>query len=102
MKPKKTEDKSFQTLYNSINKSMCDNCFEKEYNSFSSEKEWLDFDLELTKKLSSNNLINLEFNRDGKRHKDDGEYIYECNACKQKWRLKDPDYAFRGYFLKTK
>lgn len=80
---------------------MCDNCFTIEYNSFLSEKEWLEFDLELTKKLGSNNLKNFEFNRDGKRDKDDGEYIYECMSCKQKWKLKDPDYSFRGYFLKT-
>jgi len=81
---------------------MCNNCFETEYNSFPSEKEWLDFDLELTKKLGSNKMKNLDFKHDGKRDKDDGEYIYECLTCKQKWKLKDPDYSFRGYFLKTK
>ena len=81
---------------------MCNNCFEKEYHSFPSEKDWLDFDLELTKKLGSNKIKNKEFKRDGKRDKDDGEYIYECLTCKQKWKLKAPDYSFRGYFLKTK
>lgn len=81
---------------------MCNNCFEREYNSFPSEEDWLAFDLELTKKLGSNKMKNLEFRRDGKRDKDDGDYIYECLVCKQKWKLKDPDYSFRGYFLKTK
>lgn len=80
---------------------MCSNCFETEYNSFPSEKEWLEFDLQLTRKLGSNKMKNLEFKRDGKRDKDDGKYIYECLTCKQKWKLKDPDYSFRGYFLKT-
>jgi len=47
-------------------------------------------------------MKNLEFKHDGKRGKEDGEYIYECLTCKQKWKLKDPDYSFRGYFLKTK
>jgi hypothetical protein len=81
---------------------MCNNCFEREFNSFLSEKEWLDFDLKLTKKLVSNKMKNLEFKREGTRDKDDEEYIYECLTCKQKWKLKDPDYSFRGYFLKTK
>ena len=54
---------------------MCSNCFEREYNSFPSEKVWLDFDLELTKKLGSNKMNYLDFKRDGKRDKDDGEYI---------------------------
>jgi len=80
----------------------CNNCFEREYKSFQSEKEWLAFDIELTKKLGSNKIKNIEFSQDGVRNKDKGEYIYECLACKQKWKLKDPDYSFRGYFLKTK
>lgn len=81
---------------------MCNNCFEIEYNSFPSEKEWLIFDLELTKKLGSQKMKYLEFKNDGKRDKDDGVYIYECLICNQKWKLKDPDYSFRGYFFKTK
>jgi hypothetical protein len=80
----------------------CNNCFEREYKSFQSEKEWLAFDIELTKKLGSNKIKNIEFSQDGVRNKDKGEYIYECLACMQKWKLKDPDYSFRGYFLKTK
>jgi len=55
---------------------MCNNCFEKEYNSFLSEKDWLDVDMELTKKLGSNKMKNLEFKLDSKRDIDDREYIY--------------------------
>ncbi len=81
---------------------MCIDCFEREYNSFPSEKEWLEFDLELTKKLGSCKMKYLDFKRDGKRDKDDGEYIYECMTCNAKWKLKDPDYSSRGYFLRKK
>lgn len=81
---------------------MCYDCFDKEYTSFPSEKEWLEFDLDLTQKLGSNKMKNLEFKRDGIRDKDDGEYTYECLTCKQKWKLKDQDYSFKGYFLKIK
>lgn len=83
-------------------KAMCNDCFDKEYKSFPSEKEWLDFDMELCKKLGSNKMMNLEFKHDKKRNKDDGEYLYQCLSCKQIWKLKDPDYSFRGYFLKLK
>ena len=81
---------------------MCPDCFEKEFKSFPSEKEWQEFDLLLTKKLGSNKMIEIEFRADGKRDKDDGEYIYECLACREKWKLKEPDYSFRGYFLIAK
>jgi hypothetical protein len=81
---------------------MCIECFEIEYKLFMTEKEWNTFDLLLTKKLSSNKMILVNFERDCKRNKDDGEYIYQCLTCNQRWKLKDPDNAFRGYFLKTK
>lgn len=42
---------------------MCNNCFEREYNSFPTEKERLDFDLELTEKLGSNKMKYLDFTR---------------------------------------
>ncbi len=80
---------------------MCNNCFIKEYSSFPTEKDWLDFDLELTKKLGNGEMRYTEFKADGKRDKDDGEYFYECLTCGQIWKMKDPDYSFRGYFLKV-
>jgi len=79
---------------------MCTDCFSKEVVAFSTEEDWLKFDLELTKKLGANKMKNTSFEPDGKRDKDDGEYIYQCNSCKQNWKLKEPDYSFRGYFLK--
>ncbi len=80
---------------------MCDECFIIEFSFFPSEKEWLQFDVELTKKLGDNRMKYIEFKGDGKRDKDDGEYLYECLICGQKWKLKDPDYSFRGYFLRV-
>ncbi len=79
---------------------MCDDCFTKEFTSFPTEKDWLEFDLELTKRLGNGKIKYLEFKADGERDKDDGQYIYVCETCHQKWKLKDPDYAFRGYFLR--
>jgi hypothetical protein len=79
---------------------MCNFCFEIEIESFQSEKDWLEFDLLLTKKLGNGIMKNIKFVHDGKRDKDDGEYIYVCLKCGQKWKLRDPDYSFRGYFLK--
>jgi len=79
---------------------MCHDCFEHEYASFPTEQLWLDFDLKLTKKLGSGKMKYLEFKGDGKRDKDDGKYYYECSTCREKWKLEDPDYSFRGYFLK--
>ena len=72
---------------------MCSNCFEIEYKTFVTEQEWLDFDLQLVKKLGSNKMQHL---RDV-----DGEHFYECLSCHEKWKLRDPDHGFRGYFLKV-
>jgi hypothetical protein len=79
---------------------MCDNCFLAEIKSFPDETTWTSFDLELTKKLGQGKMKNIKFVHDGQRDKDDGQYIYECLACGEKWKMKDPDNAFRGYFLK--
>lgn len=79
---------------------MCDNCFMTEIKSFPDEATWNSFDLELTKKLGQGKMKNIKFVNDGQRDKDDGQYIYECLTCGEKWKMKDPDNAFRGYFLK--
>jgi hypothetical protein len=79
---------------------MCDDCFQTEFSSFPSENDWLEFDLELTKKLGANKMENVSFDHDGKRDKDDGQYLYKCLTCGQNWKLRDPDHADRGYFLK--
>lgn len=77
---------------------MCPNCFLTEIDNFPTEKDWLKFDLELTKKLSSKKMKHKNFKSDGISNKDDGEYFYECLNCLKIWKLKEPDYAFRGYF----
>lgn len=79
---------------------MCDNCFTTERKSFPDAKTWTSFDLELTKKLGEGKMRNIKFVQDGQRDKDDGQYIYECLTCGEKWKLKDPDNAPEGYFLK--
>ena len=79
---------------------MCDNCFTTEIKSFPDETTWNSFDLELTKKLGQGKMKNIKFVNDAQRDKDDGQYIYECSTCGEKWKMKDPDNAFRGYFLK--
>jgi hypothetical protein len=80
---------------------MCNDCFIIEYKSFLSEKEWLDFDLKLTQKLSSGKMKYVKFIADWKRGKDDGEYIYFCQSCNQKWKLRDY-LDSSGYFIKSK
>jgi hypothetical protein len=79
---------------------MCENCFIYEIKFFPDETAWTSFDFELTKKLGQGKMKNIKFVNDGQRDKDDGHYIYECLTCGEKWKMKDPDNAFRGYFLK--
>jgi len=80
---------------------MCEDCFLSEYKSFPSYNGWLNFDLELTKKLGSGKMSFVEFSPDGIREKDDGDYIYKCASCQQHWQLKEPDNALRGYFKRA-
>jgi hypothetical protein len=73
---------------------MCSSCFEIQYESFASAKEWQEFDWLLKIKVGTGKLKYLSENE-----KD--EYTYECLNCKQQWKLKEPDNDSRGYFLKT-
>jgi hypothetical protein len=73
---------------------MCNSCFDKEIKAFESEKEWLEFDFALTQKLSENKMKFMML-------KANGGYIYNCTNCHESWHLKDPDHAFRGYFLRA-
>jgi hypothetical protein len=74
---------------------MCKDCFDKEYLSFPTLKDFEEFDLELTKKLSSTGLKCIGV---------DGQYnvfgysIYKCETCKTTWWLSQPDLSWRGYF----
>ena len=79
---------------------MCSECFENEIQSFPSEQYWLKFDLQLTKKLGSRKMRNVPFERVTKNGEDGGDYIYECLSCGQSWKLRDPDYSERGFFLR--
>lgn len=79
---------------------MCENCFNHEIDAFPDEKSWASFDLELTKKLAQGKMKHAQFIHDGKLDKNNGYYIYECLTCGEKWKMKDPDNAFRGYFLR--
>jgi len=72
---------------------MCEDCFDLEITSFPTEKGWLEFNLNLSEKLGSNQMKHIEI-------KTDGANIYECNTYSQLWKLSDPDYSYRGYFLK--
>jgi hypothetical protein len=80
---------------------MCKDCFEYEIKSFQDKLSWDKFDLELTKKLGTGKLKQDKFVGDGQRDKDDGFYIYKCESCGQKWKLKDALYDLKGaYFQK--
>ncbi|RYG08877.1 MAG: hypothetical protein EOO07_24845 [Chitinophagaceae bacterium] len=87
---------------------MCDKCFHSEFHSFPTEKNYLDFDLVLTKKLANEKTIkHKRFVKTGEVQIDtrDAEHIgynvYECLNCGQHWALRDPDLADRGYFKKV-
>jgi hypothetical protein len=73
---------------------MCPSCFEIEFPSFLTHKEWTDFDVLLSLKLNSHKMKYIEDKSNG-----EGEYTYECLDCKQKWKLHDPDRDNRGSFV---
>lgn len=74
---------------------MCKNCFEKEYLSFPTYKDFEEFDFELTKKLSIGRLKYID---------NDGKYLhygystYRCDNCGTIWWLNVPENAWRGFF----
>jgi hypothetical protein len=78
---------------------MCNNCFDKGYKKFQTQKEFEDFDILLTKKLGKGQLNYI---------KDDGVYlkfgynIYQCSECGTNWWLSTPDIAWCGFFLDEK
>jgi hypothetical protein len=78
---------------------MCNDCFTSEVNSFPDEKFWLSFDLELTKKLGQRKMKFVKSVQDENIIMG-GHTIYECLTYGEKWKLNDPDNAFRGYLFK--
>lgn len=76
---------------------MCNDCLPAEIKSFPDEKSWTGFDLNLIRKLGEGKMKSVKFvSRSTVKMMD----IYECLSCKEKWKLSDPDNAYRGYFLK--
>lgn len=78
---------------------MCKTCFDNEFLSFPSQKDFEDFDLELTKKLKPDGLKYIA--NDGK-HLVFGYSIYKCQNCQTIWWLSHPDNSWRGYFAHEK
>jgi hypothetical protein len=87
---------------------MCDKCFNNEIESFPTEKDYLDFDLILTKKLANEKTVKhiqfvktLEKQIDSRDYEVSGYNVYECIYCGQLWALRDRDNSDRGYFKKV-
>lgn len=76
---------------------MCIKCFEQEYPSFATDKAWQAFDLLLTQKLGTVNLVGNGYKPIGR---DEFEYFYKCKNCNQEWKLREPMDENEGYFLK--
>lgn len=74
---------------------MCDKCFDKEYNSFPTYKDFDELDLLLTKKLSAGQLKSIG---DNGKYLDYSFSIYKCESCQTIWWLSMPENAWRGFF----
>ena len=78
---------------------MCDKCFNSEIKSFPTQKDFITFDLVLLMKIANDKSIKMKENV-LTAWKDQGYSVYECVVCGQLWKLSQPDYANRGYFLR--
>lgn len=76
----------------------CSNCFQSKINEFIDERTWLEFDLELTKKLGREQMKHVNSIHDGIPDKDGEFTIYRCLNCGTKWKLKEPYGRGGGYF----
>lgn len=74
---------------------MCNDCFESNFESFATKDDWKAFDEVLTEKLGVGNMQFIE------ALEDEGEFLYVCSSCDQKWKLKDPDGDASGYFMRV-
>lgn len=78
---------------------MCDKCFNEEKKRFPTMKDFEKFDLELTMKIANDKSMKVgEFVTTA--YKDIGYQIYECLICGQLWKLSQPSFSDRGYFLR--
>ena len=79
---------------------MCDNCFPTEIDFFKDKADWTSFDNEIKRKREQGQIKYLKLIPDSFRDKDDVEYIYECESCRQKWRVREPWKDKDGYLLR--
>ncbi|MBV6639416.1 MAG: hypothetical protein KI791_01805 [Cyclobacteriaceae bacterium] len=88
----------FQNYWYEFGNLGCQTCFHAEINRFINQRTWLEFDLELTKKLGKGDMKHVITVHDGIPDKDGEFTIYECSNCETKWKLKEPDERGNGYF----
>jgi len=90
---------------------MCPDCFLEEFSGFESEKVFEEFMGILN---SKKNVVRtgevpddygkpvfsfMGFRLYGNKTKP-GYSAFKCQTCGQKWKLSEPDYAWRGFFLR--
>lgn len=73
---------------------MCKYCFDSNIYNFDSETEFLIFDAEL---LSKKKVLITNPNH---KYLNDIHDIYKCSECQETWWYSQPEYVWRGYFLK--
>lgn len=81
---------------------MCDYCFHLEIYDFKSDKEFKDFQIELSKKLfplSKTGLKCIE-DKDEDIEKKYGRYV--CESCNSEWWFAEPNDLFKGFFLRKR
>ncbi|MFY0608599.1 MAG: hypothetical protein JXR10_17915 [Cyclobacteriaceae bacterium] len=92
------EYEAFKLNWYSFGSIGCASCFKSKISEFIDERTWLEFDLELTKRLGNGRMQHVKSVHDGIPDMD-GEYtIYQCMNCKTKWKLKEPYDRGGGYF----
>lgn len=74
---------------------MCNKCFDNEFYSFPTYKDFEEFDLLLTQRLSAGQLKSIS---DNGKYLDYSFIIYKCENCQTLWWLSMPENAWRGLF----
>ncbi|MEQ9425133.1 MAG: hypothetical protein RJQ09_11985 [Cyclobacteriaceae bacterium] len=100
-KPFDESESNSQTSEKALRKSDtigCADCFTSEISEFLDQRTWLEFDLELTKRLGRNQMKTGRFINDGIPDKDGGLDTYVCQSCQTKWKLREPNDRGGGYF----
>lgn len=89
---------SFKLNWYEFGEHGCSSCFKSKISEFTDERTWLEFDLELTKKLGKDQIKQIKSVHDGIPDKDGEFTIYLCSNCGSKWKLKEPYDRGGGYF----